>query len=122
MVELMATCILNFAREEDDIYLEVPLTLTESLLGCKKEIPTLYGNVKLTVEALTESGKTERIRGKGVNSDVSRRKGDMYIVYKTILPKKLTKEQKEWIENLARTDLRTKEIENFEKFVQKNEK
>ncbi len=111
-----------FAREEDDIYLEVPLTLTESLLGCKKEIPTLYGNVKLTVEALTESGKTERIRGKGVNSDVSRRKGDMYIVYKTILPKKLTKEQKEWIENLANTDLRTKEIEDFEKFVQKNEK
>ena len=36
-----------FVRENDDIYLEVPLTLTEAVIGCKKEIPTLFGNVKL---------------------------------------------------------------------------
>ena len=51
-----------FEREGDDIYLEVPLTLTEAILGCKKEIPTLYGNVKLTVAAGTNSGDRQRIK------------------------------------------------------------
>ncbi len=111
-----------FVREEDDIYLEVPLTLTEALLGCKKEIPTLYGNLKLNVDAGTENGKTERIKGKGINSEVSRRKGDMYVVYKIVIPKKLTREQKDLIERLSRTDMETKEIADFSRFVRKNDK
>ena len=41
-----------FIRDNDDIYLEVPLTLTEAILGVKKEIPTLYGNVKLNIKVL----------------------------------------------------------------------
>lgn len=36
-----------FVREEDDIYIELPLTITEAALGCKKEVPTLYGNINL---------------------------------------------------------------------------
>lgn len=109
-----------YVREDDDIYLEVPLTLTESLLGCKREIPTLFGNLKLTVEPLTENGKTERIKGKGINSEVSRRKGDMYIVYKVVTPKKLSREQKDLVERLRDTDMSTKEIKDFEKFVKNN--
>jgi len=109
-----------FVREDDDIYLEVPLTITESLLGCKKEIPTLYGNVKLTVDAGCENGKTERMKGKGINSEVTHRKGDMYIVYKVTIPKKLTKEQKDLIERLSKTDIETNETASFEKFVKAN--
>lgn len=111
-----------YVRENDDIYLEVPLTITEALLGCKKEIATLYGNLKLTVEAGTENGKTERIRGKGINSEVNHHKGDMYIVYKVAIPKKLTKEQKSLIEKLNNTDLETPETKDFKKFVDKNDK
>lgn len=111
-----------YVRENDDIYLEVPLTLTEALLGCKKEIPTIHGNLKLTVEAGCENGKTERIKGKGIHSDVSRKKGDMYIVYKVIIPKKLSKEQKSLIEKLANTDLETTVIKEFDQFVKKNDK
>lgn len=109
-----------YVRENDDIYLEVPLTITAALLGCKKEIPTLYGNLKLTVDAGCENGKTERIKGKGINSDVTRKKGDMYIVYKIVIPKKLTKEQKKIIDELALTDLDTDDIKKFEQFVKKN--
>ena len=57
-----------FKRDNDDIYLEVPLTITEAILGCKKEIPTLYGNVKLNVPSGTNSGDKQKIRGKGVNN------------------------------------------------------
>ncbi len=111
-----------YARENDDIYLEVPITITEALLGCKKEIPTIHGNLKLTIEAGCENGKTERIKGKGIHSEVSKRKGDMYIVYKVVIPKKLSREQKSLIEKLAGTDLETSATKDFDKFVEKNDK
>lgn len=109
-----------YVRDEDDIYLEVPLTLTEAILGCKKEIPTLYGNVNLTVPAGSESGDKQRIKGKGIHNDSTRRKGDMYIVLKVVTPKKLSKEQKRLIEMLADTDLSDKELEKFTRFVKEN--
>ena len=109
-----------FVRNNDDIYLEVPLTLTEAILGCKKTIPTLYGNVKLNVSSGTNSGDKQRIKGKGVNNKYRRHKGDMYVVFKVYTPKKLSHEQKSLIEKLNKTDLDTDEIIEFEKFTRKN--
>ena len=109
-----------YVRDEDDIYLEVPLTLTEAILGCKKEIATLYGNVNLTVPSGSESGDKQRIKGKGIHNDSTHRKGDMYIVLKVVTPKKLSKEQKRLIEMLADTDLSDKELEKFTRFVKEN--
>ena len=111
-----------FIRENDDIYLEVPLTLTEAILGCKKEIPTLYGNVKLNVSAGTNSGDRERIKGKGVNNKYRRHKGDMYVIFKVYTPNKLSREQKLLIDKLDSTDLKTSEIKNFVKFTNKNDR
>lgn len=109
-----------FMREEDDIYLEVPLTLTEAILGCKKEIPTLYDNVKINISAGTNSGDKQRIKGKGVDNEYRRRKGDMYIIFKVYTPKKLSREQKQLIDKLAKTDLETDEIKKFNKFTKEN--
>lgn len=109
-----------FVRENDDIFLEVPLTLTESILGCKKEIPTLYGNVKLNISAGTNSGDKQRIKGKGVENKYRRHKGDMYVIFRVHTPKKLSREQKSLIEKLAKTDLATSEIKEFEKFTKRN--
>lgn len=110
-----------YTRDNDDIYLEVPLTLTEAILGCKKMIPTLYGNVKLTVDAGTSSGEKQKIRGKGVNNEYRRHKGDMYVIFRVYTPKKLTREQKTLIEKLKDTDMTTREINDFDKFVEKND-
>ena len=66
-----------FEREGNDIYLEVPLTITEASLGCKKIIPTIHGNVKINVDAGTTSGDRERIKGKGIDNSYLRKKGDM---------------------------------------------
>lgn len=109
-----------FIREDDDIYLEVPLTLTEAILGCKKEIPTLYDNVKINISAGTNSGDKQRIKGKGVDNEYRRRKGDMYIVFKVYTPKKLSREQKQLIEKLSKTDLDTDEIKKFNRFTKEN--
>lgn len=108
-------------RDNDDIYLEVPLTLTEAILGCKKSIPTLYGNVKLNIGAGTNSGDKQRIKGKGIDNKYRRHKGDMYVVFKVYTPKKLSREQKTLIEKLSKTDLDTSEIKDFDKFVKKND-
>ena len=110
-----------FERENDDIYLEVPLTLTEAILGCKKEIPTLYGNLKLSIPAGINSGDKQRVKGRGVDNEKRRRKGDMFIIYKVYTPKRLSREQKDLISKLNRTDLNTKEIEDFNDFVEAND-
>lgn len=109
-----------FIRDNDDIYLEVPITITEALLGTKKEIPTLYGNVKLTISAGTNSGDKQRIKGKGVDNNLHRHKGDMYVVFKVYTPKKLSREQKQLIDKLSKTDLETREIEDFIRFTKNN--
>ena len=110
-----------FVRDDDDIYLEVPLTITEAILGCKKEIPTLYGNVKLNVSAGTNSGDKERIKGKGVDNEYRHHQGDMYVVFKVYTPQKLTRDQKKLIEELEETNLDTEEITKFKKFTKEND-
>ena len=106
-----------FKREEDDIYLEVPLTLTEAILGCKKEIPTLNGTVTLTVPSGTNTLDKQRIKGKGIKNSTNGNTGDMYIIFKVVTPKKLSREQKTLIDKLSKTDLSDSTIDKFNKFV-----
>ena len=94
-----------FERDDNDIYLELPLTITETVLGCKKDVPTLNGKVSLTITPGTETGDKYRLRGKGIEDVHSSRKGDMYVIAKVITPKKLSREQKKLFEQLSNTDL-----------------
>lgn len=111
-----------FTRDGDDIYLTVPLTITEAVLGCKKEIPTLYhGNIKLVVPEGTNTGDKQRIKGKGIENATSRKKGDMYIIMDVRIPKKLSRDQKKLFESLDETDLKDLTIEKFEKFTENND-
>lgn len=111
-----------FKRNNDDIYLDVPITITEAILGCKKDIPTLYGNIKLTIPAGSDSGDKHRIKGKGVENKSRRSKGDMYIILKVVTPKKLSREQKKIIDSLNKTDLEDSRINKFNSFTKKNDK
>ena len=111
-----------FVRDDDDIYLEVPLSITEAALGCKKTIPTLYGNVKLNISAGTDSGDKQRIKGKGVDNEYHNSKGDMFVVFKVITPKKLSRSEKELFEKLDKTLEDDNIIKKFNKFTEKNDK
>ena len=105
-----------YTRDENDIYLELPITITEAILGCKKIIKTLTGSVKLTIPEGSETGDKHRLKGKGVKDVNQNFYGDMYVVIKVVTPKKLSREQKKIIEMLDDTDLTNKEIEKSEKF------
>lgn len=94
-----------YHREDDDIYIDLPLTITEAVLGAKKDIPTLYGKVELTIPSGTQNGEKMRLRGKGVENVNTKRKGDMYVITKVIIPEKLTRDQKKLFEELSMTDL-----------------
>ena len=110
-----------FMRDEDDIYIEAPITITDAVLGCKKDIPTLYGNVTLSIPAGSESGDKHRIKGKGIDNESLHHKGDMYIVLKVVTPKKISKEQKKLLDELSKTNLKDdNDFKKFEKFVSKN--
>lgn len=110
-----------YQRVDDDIYLEVPLTITEAVLGCKKEIPTLYGNVFLTIPEGTQNGDKLRLRFKGIENVNSKRKGDMFVITKVIIPEKITREQRKLFEQLENTELdNTSFIKKFKKFLKDN--
>jgi len=105
-----------YTRDENDVYLELPITMTEAILGCKKNVKTLQGTVKLTIPEGSETGDKHRIKGKGIKDVNQNFYGDMYIVIKVVTPKKLSREQKKIIALLDETDLTNKEIEKSEKF------
>lgn len=109
-----------FERDVNDIYLELPITITEAVLGCKKEIPTLYGNVKLSIEAGANTGDKHRLKGKGVEDLHSGSKGNMYVIINVIIPDKIDKKQKKLFEELENTNLKTSEFRKIEDYLRKN--
>ena len=109
-----------YTRDGDDIYLRVPLTITEAILGCKKDIPTLTGNVTLTIPAGTNSGDKQRLKGKGIDNESNKSKGDMYVIMDIRMPKKITKDQKALFDELNDTDLTDSKITAFDKYVKSN--
>lgn len=94
-----------FIRDDSDIYLELPLTITQAVLGDKVDVPTLTGKVKLTIPPGTQDGDKHRLKGKGIKSLNSNRVGDLYVITRIIIPKTLSKEQKELFEKLNKTNL-----------------
>lgn len=110
-----------YERHDNDIYLEVPLSITEATLGCKKEIPTIEGNVILDIKPGTQNYAKLKLKGKGVKSPNSLIKGNMYVVVNIITPTKLSREQKKLLEALNNTELdNTTEFKKFNNFVKNN--
>ena len=91
-----------FGRRGDDLTLRVPITFAEAALGAKVTVPTLDGPVTLKVPGGTESGKTFRVRGKGVERQSKR--GDLLVTVDVAVPRKLSREQRKLLEQLSETD------------------
>lgn len=107
-----------FVREDADIYLEVPITIAEASLGCKKEIPTLDNNVILEIKSGAETGDKLKLRGKGIKIPNSLRKGDMYVIIHVVTPTKLNRKQKKLLEELQATGLDDDTLfKNFKKHL-----
>lgn len=89
-----------FRRIGNDIYLDLPLSITEAALGTKVQIPTIEGRTVLTVPPGTPSGARLRLKGKGVKPAGGKAPGDQYAVIRIIPPKQLTPRQRELLEAL----------------------
>ncbi len=98
-----------FTRHGDDLVVDVPITFAQAALGDEIRIPTPYGDVNLKIPAGTQSHKTFRIRGKGVQNLRSKRKGDLHAVIKVVTPTNLSKEQEKLFKELSETDLKSDE-------------
>lgn len=73
-----------FVRDGTDLRLELPITLYEAVLGGKVRVPTLDGAIEVAIPANTSSGRTLRIKGKGMPSKDGA--GDLYVTARIVLP------------------------------------
>lgn len=100
MVRIRVAASDTFGRRDNDLTLKVPITFTEAALGAKIDVPTLNGGVKVKIPSGTPSGKTFRVRGKGISPDRGRQ-GDLLVTVEVAVPKKVTKDEKRLLEELA---------------------
>ncbi|PVZ71989.1 molecular chaperone DnaJ [Pelagibaculum spongiae] len=87
-----------FAREESDLYCEVPISFVTAALGGELEVPTLNGRVKLKIPGETQSGRMFRLRGKGVKGVRGGPVGDLMCRVAVETPVSLTTKQKELLQ------------------------
>ena len=92
-----------FQRKGDDLLANVPVSFSQAALGGEIEVATLGGkNILLKVPAGTESGKVLRISGKGIPHFSSYGQGNMYVKLVVHTPQKVTRRQKELLEELKK--------------------
>lgn len=84
-----------FQRDGEDLHCELTIPFTTAALGGELEVPTLDGRGEITIPEGTQSGKTFRLRGKGVKGVRSSYPGDLYCHIAVETPVKLTEEQKQ---------------------------
>lgn len=84
-----------FTRNENDLHCEVPISFTIAAIGGTIEVPTLEGRVTLKIPGETQTGKTFRLRGKGMKSVRSHSVGDLLCSVVIETPVNLSREQKE---------------------------
>jgi molecular chaperone DnaJ len=75
-----------FERRGDDLYTKVPVTVTEATLGAKVEVPTIDGRSLVRIPPGTNSGKTLRLKEKGVPSARNGARGDQYVEIQVVVP------------------------------------
>jgi molecular chaperone DnaJ len=92
-----------FQRDGNDLYCEIPVNFPTLALGAEITIPTLEGHEPLKIPEGTQTGNSFRIRGRGMPDVSGRGRGDLIVTVQVITPKKLTKDQKKLLDQLAAT-------------------
>ncbi len=89
-----------FTRDGDDLHCEVPISITAAALGGEVQVPTLAGRAEIDLPEGTQSGKTFRLRGKGIKGLRSSYPGDLYAHVVIETPVRLTDQQKKLLREL----------------------
>jgi len=91
-----------FERKGDNIYVKVPVTVSEAALGAKVEVPTLVGPSTIKIPPGTQSGQKLRLRGKGAPSLRGDARGDQFVEVQVVVPRVGDERTKEILRELAR--------------------
>lgn len=89
-----------FKRSGNNIYIELPITYSDAVLGGKIKVPTLTSIVDYDIPAGTSSGTTFKIKGEGVPFIKREAKGDLYFRVDIHVPRKISDEEREILEKL----------------------
>ena len=87
-----------FRRKGSDLYIEIPVSMKEAYMGGKIDIPTFDGKVDMRLPAKTQSGRTLRLKGKGMPGLRGESRGDLYVKIQIVFPEKLDKKKKKQFE------------------------
>jgi len=90
-----------FKRQGSDILFELPVSFSDAAMGAEIEVPTLDGKETVKMSAGTQSGRTFRLKGKGVPLVHSNSRGDELVTVKVVIPQNLTSRQKELLKEFA---------------------
>jgi molecular chaperone DnaJ len=90
-----------FARKGDNLEVEVPITIPEAIRGATIEVPTLSGSKRIRVPPGTQHGTVQRLRGEGPPKLGGRGRGDIHYRLLIDVPRSLSKEQREVVDELA---------------------
>ena len=91
-----------FERHGDDLHLTLPVAVHEAALGAKIDVPTLDGPGRVRVPPGTQSGQRFRLKGRGVSSPQTGRRGDLVVEVKLVLPRVVDERSKELLREFGR--------------------
>ena len=91
-----------FQRQGNNIYCQIPIGITQAVLGAEISVPTLEGEEKVKIPEGTQSGTVFRLRNKGIVSLNERGRGDQFVTVNVVIPTKISKEQRLLFESLAK--------------------
>lgn len=97
-VELHVQPHAFFVRKDNDIHMELPVSLSEAVLGAKVNVPTISGKVALTIPPGSNTGSTLRLKGRGILDRRSKTRGDQYVKLRVVLPDKPDEKLKAFLE------------------------
>ena len=92
-----------FERNRYDVYVTAPITYAQATLGDKVIIPSVDGKIELSVPQGTQSGSTFRLKGKGIKYVNGRGRGDQFVKVDIEVPKKLSREQRQTLEQFEKS-------------------
>jgi DnaJ-class molecular chaperone len=90
-----------FERKDQNIHMDLPVSVPEAVLGGRIEVPTIDGPVTMTVPKGSNTGTTLRLRGRGVLDQKSGQRGDQYVRLQVALPKTPDAELEEFVRRWA---------------------
>ncbi|MFQ5354501.1 MAG: molecular chaperone DnaJ [Thermodesulfobacteriota bacterium] len=90
-----------FKREGDNILCQVPISFVQASLGCEIDVPVLGGTARLKIPAGTQPGKVFSLKGKGIASLSTGRRGEELVIIEVRIPKGLSKKQTALLEEFA---------------------